>query len=378
MTNLVLGTVFSMAVAASTAAVPLETSPRPSEVQQPSAGRDGTAERPAPAARPAPRPRTQDGQAEARTRAAREAARARAARTRSVRAQREAWVYVAGDPLTSTFTARAGDVVELANMSGDVTVTGGSGSEGRILAHRKAGGRNEAEARALVGQVRIEVEQHPQRVVIRALPADRANAYRIDYEITLPQGVGVDVRNASGSVSVEGVGGDVRVAAMSGDIKGQRLSRVRSMKTMSGDITIGNSTLEGEADLQTVSGDVVASSLKARALTLGSVSGNVRVDGASCERLTARTVSGDITFASPAVAGGRYEMKSHAGSINVATGARSAGFSYEAQTFKGSIRAEPGREPAGSGAGRRASGQVGDGSAYFELTSFDGDIVIDR
>jgi len=89
-----------------------------------------------------------------------------------------------------------------------------------------------------------------------------------------------------------------------------------------------------------------------------------------------RTVNGDIEFDSPAVGGGRYELKTHAGSIRVLTGARSAGFEFEAQTFKGRIHSETGTAQPTSPAGRQLTGRVGDGSAFFELTSFVGDIVI--
>lgn len=294
------------------------------------------------------------------------------------RARRGPWVYAVGDPLTASFTGQPGDVMELVNTSGDIVITGGRGREGRVVARRKAGGRTEAEARALVEQMRLELGQHSQRVVVRALPADKANAYRLDYEITLPEGMGVEVRNVTGSVTVNRVGGDVRVEAVSGDITGQGLARVRTMRTMSGDIALSASTLVGEANLQTVSGDVRATSLKAASATLGSVSGSIQVRDGGCERVTIRTVNGDIQFDSPALDGGRYELKTHAGTISVATGARSAGFQFEAQTFKGHIQSEtaPGRAPGA--ATRQLTGRVGDGSAFFELTSFVGDIVIKR
>lgn len=381
MMNAVLGAVLSMAVGATAVAVPLETSPRPGEVRETASGREGTSGSPPPTAQP-PVPSTPPVQPVPPVPAARPAGpqdvRARARARAAARVQRGPWVYATGEPLSATFTAAPGDIVELVNTSGDVVVIGGRGREGRIVAHRKAGGRTHAEAQALVEQVQVQVDQHPQRVVIRSLPTGKANAYRLDYEITLPEGAGVNVRNVSGSVSVDGVSGDVRIEAVSGDITGKGLGRARSLRTMSGNITLADSTIEGEADLQTVSGDVVASALKARALTLGSVSGDVHLTDAACERVTVRTVSGDIEFASPAVGGGRYELKSHAGAITVITGGRSAGFAFEAQTFKGHIRADAGTTPAGATSGQRLTGRVGDGSAYFELSSFVGDIVIER
>lgn len=289
------------------------------------------------------------------------------------RTGRGPWTEVSGEPLVATFTGSDGDVLELSNTSGNITVTGVGGGQGRIVARRTAGGRTDADARALLGRMRLGVSQHAQRVAVRVEPSDDAARFRLDYEITLPKGMGVDITNVSGAVSVARIAGDVRVESLSGNINGEGLTRVRSLRTMSGDIEVAASALVGDTNVQTVSGSVVATSLKATSLTLGSVSGNILLKDVGCERVNIRTVNGDIAFASPALGGGHYELKTHAGTIEVTPGARSAGFQFEAQTFKGTIRAEG--TTAGERA-RQATGRVGDGSAFFDLTSFVGDIRI--
>ncbi len=372
MLTVVTTTVVSAALSATAWAAPIETTTRPGAVPRATQIDERQAPppvAPTPPVPPAPAPRERAG-------ASREAERARARVFvgRMGPQHRGPWIEVSGDPLTASFSGSSGDVLELSNTAGDVVIVSARGGEGRIVARRKAGGRTDAEARALLERMHLGVTKHAQRVVVRSEPADSASMYRLDYEITLPKGMGVNVKNVSGSVALTDVDGDVRVEALSGGITGRGLSRLRSMRTMSGDIAVEASTLIGEANLQTVSGSVKASSLKANSLTLGSVSGDILVKDAGCDRVNVRTVNGNIEFASPALGGGRYELKTHAGSIVVLTGAKSAGFDFEAQTFKGRVRSDVGgggREDA-----RQLSGRIGDGSAFFDLTSFVGNIHI--
>lgn len=383
MLKVVMSTMLSASLSATAWAAPIEAATRSGDTPHaPQRDHLQTPEAPpvppAPAApatppTPAPAPRVQP-----RTprEAAREQGRTRVFVGRMGPQHRGPWVEVVGDPLTATFSGGNGDILELANTAGTVVISTGRGGEGRIVARRKAGGRNDAEARALLERMRLNINQHAQRVVVRAEPATEASMFRLDYEVTLPKGMGIDVKNISGAVTVTNVAGDVRVEAMSGDISGKGLARVRSLRTMSGDIHLAESTLVGEANLQTVSGAVVASALKASSLTLGSVSGDIQLRDAGCNRVNVRTVNGDIEFASPAMDGGRYELKTHAGSIVVLTGAKSAGYEFEAQTFKGRIQSDV---AAAEGQGRRQlTGRIGDGSAFFELTSFVGDIHIKK
>lgn len=368
MSTMVLTTVLSASLAATAWAVPLQ---RPVPAVPPVAA---PAPVPAPEAPEAPR-------APQRPRAGRRADEAQERRGREPRdapgPRRGPWVEVDGEPFTGTFSGTDGDVLELINRSGTVVITGIGGREGHIVARRKAGGRTMPEARALLERMRLDISQHARRVMVRTEPASDGQMYRVDYEIKLPKGMGADVKNMSGPVKLANLGGDVWVRAMSGDIHGQGLARVRSLRTMSGDIDVRSSTVVGEANLQTVSGSVTGQMIKATSLTLGSVSGRIQLKDAGCERVNIRTVSGDIEFSSPALGGGRYELKTHGGSIVLVPGARSAGYEFEAQTFKGTIESEISGRVA-SEVTRELTGRVGNGSAFFDLTSFTGDIRIKK
>ena len=189
-------------------------------------------------------------------------------------------------------------------MLGDVVVVGAKGREGRLSIVRKVQSRG-PDAEQLLKSIEVDVSEHANRVEVRAtmpMPvaaaAGRQIRVRTDYEIALPAGHGTRLKNMQGNVRLSNLGGDVRVEAMAGDVVGEALSRVRMLRSMSGDVMLSRSVVQGDANLQSVSGNVIASEVKAGSLTMGSVSGNVQVKESSSERALVRTVSGDIEFAS--------------------------------------------------------------------------------
>ena len=168
-----------------------------------------------------------------------------------------------------------------------------------------------ADAEQLLKSIEVDVSEHANRVEVRTtmpMPQQPPRFARIrlrtDYEITLPSGTALELKNMQGNVRLTNVGGDVRVEAMAGDVVGEALSRVRMLRSMSGDVMLSRSVVQGDANLQSVSGNVIASGVKAGSLTMGSVSGNVQVKESSSERALVRTVSGDIEFASVPTQGG--------------------------------------------------------------------------
>jgi DUF4097 and DUF4098 domain-containing protein YvlB len=328
---------------------------------------------PAPAVPPVP-PVAPRPSAEERTRA-RQAWRV----AQEERERERGWVDA--EAIVRQFKGGDGITLDLLNMLGDVVVVGGKGREGRLSIVRRVQGRG-PEAEQLLKTFEVDVDEHANRVAVRtsmpkpAHPPSRGYRVRLrtDYEIALPAGTALELKNMQGNVRLTNLGGDVRVEAMAGDVVGESLSRVRMLRSMSGDVLLSRSVVEGDANLQSVSGNVIASGVKAGSLTMGTVSGNVQVKESSSARALLRTVSGDIEFASVPRKAGRYELKSHAGDIFVFTGG-GGGFEFEANTFKGDVKTDVPTQPAVAGS-RQVRGSVGDGSAFFDLTTFTGDIKV--
>lgn len=295
------------------------------------------------------------------------------------------------DKFSQTITVGDGATLDLSHLSGDVRVTGGSGSEIRIDAVKRVRHRDAAEARRLLDALRIDINNFNGRVEIRTIyPRTRMRGNNIsasvDYVIAVPAAAAVALKSISGDLTVSGVRGEVRLEAISGDVSLTNTPNVALAKTVSGDVIARDIGTETALILGTVSGNVIGTGLKVRTLEAGTVSGNVRLSGSQIERLEAKSLSGDVEFEAPLVKGGRYEFTSHSGNVRIILSGNT-GFELDADTFSGSVRSDVpvtlrqagssgGRERRGSP--RAIRGTYGDASAILAVRSHSGSVVITR
>ncbi|HJZ71341.1 MAG TPA: DUF4097 family beta strand repeat-containing protein [Vicinamibacterales bacterium] len=272
--------------------------------------------------------------------------------------------------------------VSVGNISGDITVTGGSGDEVSIEAVKRTRGD-----RSQLANVRIVVDDRPGRVDVRAEYDSnrftRNNNVSVDFTITVPNGASVEVKSVSGSVKVSGVRGAVRGESVSGDVTTTDTPKVEAAKTVSGDVTLSGIQNDGDLSASSVSGNVRARGVKAHALDLGSVSGDLTVSDVTCDRLNAKSVSGGFEYTGSIARGGVYDVNLHSGTVRFVL-ANPSGFELTANTFSGSIRSDlpltiGGTSDRGQRRGvnnRSMRATFGDGSATLTVRTFSGDIVI--
>lgn len=286
-----------------------------------------------------------------------------------------------------------GASLDLSHLSGDIKVTGGSGSEIKIDATKRARHRDPEQAKRLLQALRVDVNNYNGRVEVRTIYPRRGEfgnnvSASVDYVILVPAGTTVALKSISGNISVTNVKGEVRAETVSGDVTVSGTPNVAVAKTISGDVTARDIGTQTTLVLSTVSGTVLGTGLRVRALEAGSVSGDVRLFGSEIDRLEAKSVSGNIEFDAPLAKGGRYEFISHSGNVRILLSGNT-GFELDADTFSGSVRSDvpvtlravgrndqPTRDRRGSN--RAIRGSYGDGSAYLSVRSHSGSVVISK
>lgn len=294
------------------------------------------------------------------------------------------------DKVSQTYKVGDGAALDLSHLAGDIRVTGVTGSEIKIDATKRARHRDPEQARRLLEALRVDVNNFNGRVEVRTIYPRRGSfgnnvSASVDYVISVPVGASVTLKSISGSVSVTNVRGEVRAETVSGDVNISATPNVAIAKTISGDVTAQNIGTQTTLVLSTVSGTVLGTGLKVRALEAGSVSGNVRLVGTDVERLEAKSVSGNIEFDAPLTKGGRYEFGSHSGNVRIVLSGNT-GFDLDADTFSGSVRSDLpvtlraiGRtEQNRRGSNRAIRGTYGDASAFLSVHSHSGSVVITR
>ncbi len=272
---------------------------------------------------------------------------------------------------------------DLQNVSGDITVTGGGGDDVRIDATKRVRHPNEAEAKAILSEIEIQVQERSGRVDVRTeYPRNRNWSGGVDFTVSVPRDAGVALRTVSGTVKVSNINGELRVESVSGDIITSSTRKLRMAKTVSGDVEISDAEAD-ELSTSTVSGDVIVNRLKASGFDAQSVSADLRLTEVEVDHASLRSVSGDIEYVGRLQKGGRYQFQSHSGDVRV-TPTDNRGFSIEASTFSGDVRSDysltlqggTGNSLVGPGRNRSVRGSFGDAGATLMLQSFSGDIVI--
>jgi DUF4097 and DUF4098 domain-containing protein YvlB len=288
----------------------------------------------------------------------------------------------AHEPFSRTLRLAPDGTLDLANLAGDIVVTGGAGDEVRIDAVKRAWHDTEAGARTLLEEMRVRVIERGGTIEVRTEgPRRRDWTGAVEYAVALPGRAHVTIRTVSGSVRVTNVAGELRAETISGNIVVAAVRRVRLVKTLSGDIDISNA--EGqELTAGTVSGNLTARDLKVHTIDMESVSGEMRLTDVESARARIRSINGPIDYRGRLARSGHYELMSHSGNIRIAP-AGAIGFDLDASTVSGSVRSEltlgsreDRRDPAGRPGLTRVRGTFGEAGAALSLRSFSGDILI--
>jgi hypothetical protein len=293
------------------------------------------------------------------------------------------------DRSTRTLKIGATGELYLENISGDVVITRGGDNEAVVEIVKVARGRTADEAREAMELVQVDVAERGPRAEINVRyprrderRGDRRNFnVSVAFNVTAPERARITVKSISGNISVRDIKGDLSLDTISGNIRVGNAGRIPLAKTISGNVEIADTSIEGTMDASTVSGTLLLRKLTARRLDLHTVSGNVELQDVNCDRIDAQSVSGNVNLLGELMRGGRYDLGSHSGQIRVLISGN-VGFQLSATSFSGSIRTDlPLTVQGAAREGRRQQdirGTYGDAGAVLDLSSFSGSIVIGK
>ena len=295
----------------------------------------------------------------------------------------EGWVE-ATEPFTRSFPVTKAATLMLSNIAGNIQITPGAADKIEVEAMKHAWGPNPEQAKQRLPDALIESYATGNRVEVRVEHGERRDGrgIEIEFNVKVPADATIDLRTVSGDIRVTNVKGEVRVQGISGNLSLEGTARLAAVKTVSGGITINNAGADGSLSLSTVNGDLLIQTLNTRALDVNTVNGDVKISGWSGDRAMIRTLDGDLDLQTSLVKGGRYEIESHSGSINLSL-PEQPGFELEANTFNGRIRIDfpiksEGPIRDGDRGPRAVRGTYGDGSSSLRLQTFNGNLTVTR
>jgi hypothetical protein len=221
---------------------------------------------------------------------------------------------VAAQDFHNSYTIRGGGQISVSNISGTIQVTGYGGSTIDVKTYRS--GRDK-------DRVKVEDNSVGDRIELRAwYPKDCNCDASINFEVLVPNQVtySQSFHSVSGDIEILGVHGNVKTAAVSGNVTAKGIAGTVSASSVSGDVDAEISALEGTEDMK-----------------FNSVSGSVRV-------------------VAPAALSAKIEMSSLSGTLDT-------NFPILVQTEK-------------HGAGRKANGQLGNGTNKLKITTVSGNVAL--
>lgn len=273
--------------------------------------------------------------------------------------------------IDTTIAFGANGVVDLSQVSGNIIVTAWNRPQARISAYVESGSiRADLSARNILLEVRSR----------------RGRIGDSEFRLQVPVGTRIIAHNTSGDITVSGVKAQVELKSVSGDVHVSDATDRITLESVSG--SVRGSQLVGTIRATSVSGDVDLDQIKGD-LEIETTSGEIKLRGATSSNVRTETVSGDVEFRGPLDKNGRYDFKSHSGTIHIGI-PEGSGASFSVTTFSGSVDSDlpmtlqpssdpPARSGRRSGAGRKnMEFTIGGGGARVTATSFSGDINIER
>lgn len=267
-------------------------------------------------------------------------------------------VLRAQNTLDTTLAARAGTRLSVNNMSGEIAIRSWDRQQVRIVAQ--------------YDRARVEVEESTGRINVRT--THRRGESEVEFVITVPTGMPVEVGGVSTDVSLDGVCGEASVNIISGDVDVRCVGEA-TIQSVSGDVTV----LDARAGLEagSTSGDVVVRGARGD-VTANSVSGDVELSDMNGTLVSAETVNGDVTWSGRILDTGRYRFETHSGDVTVRV-AGNLNAQISVGTFSGDFETDfPIELAPGSKLGREWEFRLGNGSARLRLRSFSGTIGLRR
>jgi DUF4097 and DUF4098 domain-containing protein YvlB len=263
----------------------------------------------------------------------------------------------------TTVTVSAGTRLKLDNVGGEVTI--------------KAWDRNQVRIQAIHSS-RTAVGINLSEATLRLSPRGSRGMSRmggvVDYTITVPAAMSIEIGGMYADVIIEGTRGEISVQTVEGNINVKGGGDVLNLQTVNGKVTVAGA--RGRLDLRSVSEDVEVSDVVGDVIA-ETVSGSVtlaRIDG---KRVEAQTVSGDVHFDGTLKPDGTYSFLTHSGDVvlGIPEGASAL---IRTATGNGDVSASFTLPASERSSRRRQEYRLGSGGASVEVETFSGDIRLVR
>jgi DUF4097 and DUF4098 domain-containing protein YvlB len=266
-----------------------------------------------------------------------------------------------------TVDVTKGTRLVLSNQAGEVVVR--SWDQDRVRIQASHGARESISAETTDNTLRIRTTRSS---------GSRGPGGLVDYQITVPRWMPVNLTGTYLDATIEGTAAEVTVETVHGNAKVTGGNGAVSLRSVEGVITVDKAN--GRVQATTVNEGIRITNSSGE-INAETTNGNIFIDNATTSNLEAFTVNGEVTFNGTIRDSGVYKLGTHNGDIRVGLGSANNATIF-VRTFQGDFAADfPVQLPEGQNprsGSKRFNFTLGSGSARIELQSFGGDIVLAR
>ncbi len=227
--------------------------------------------------------------------------------------------------------------IELKSRNGRIEVRGDTAaSQVQIAATKSASGNSTAEARNFAEDIEISTSRTGNSLHIEPTFPDRDNArqYAVDFLITLPPNVGLNLSTSNGRVVVATMKGDVDVNTSNGPVDLREIEGKVHADTSNGAIVVKN--VRGDLNLETSNGGIDVAASGDKNIRCHTSNGNVKMTAArgnprirtsngrveiqvvelqNPPSIDVRSSNGGVTVEVPSTTSGRLNMSTSNGHV---------------------------------------------------------------
>lgn len=259
---------------------------------------------------------------------------------------------------TNLVSVQRGDRLEAENHTGDITV--------------RTWTRSAVMLRVRTGARYVELERSPGEVMV-SLNWEHGGPSRVDYELTVPTWMPLELSGINTTISVSGTQASVSAETVSGHITVEGGTGAVSAESVEGRVTITGA--RGRIAAESVNESIVIRNSSGE-ISAETVNGGITITGVDSRDLSAETINGVISFNGPIRDGGNYSISTHNGDVTLGV-QEGANASVSVSTFQGEVSADFPIQVHGSRE-KDFSFTLGSGSASINIETFQGQIRLVR
>jgi len=260
----------------------------------------------------------------------------------------------------TTIAVPAGASLTVNNFGGAIVVH--AWNQNRVKVHAEHGSRG-----------RIEVSLVGNTVTVKASSRMGAPSV-VDFEITVPQSMALNLSGTYTEIQVDGVKGPISAETVDGSIEVSGGSGIITLHSIQGSVTLADAT--GRIEVNSVNESVELSNVSGQ-IKAETTNGDVSLTGIKSASVEATTINGDVEYEGTITDGGTYTFNSHNGDITISV-PEGANVTLSVATANGDIDASFPLPFVGTREKHRYTFKLGTGSARMEAESFQGDIALRR